>query len=84
MSPSILGDMKNRVKTDLRLPKQLVKQVEACCEALGVPKNAFFVLAAIRLAAEMGPIMPGKKRITLLIEIEKIFQKVISEARKAA
>ncbi len=82
---SLLGAMTNRVKTDVRLPKKLVGAVEAVCEALGVPKNAFFVLSSAVFSAMVLPLVsPGKRRVVLLKEIEVEFQRLLAEARKAA
>lgn len=82
---SVLGPMQDRVKTDVRLPKKLAKHIEKTCEALGIQKNAFFVLAAGKLLTELGPIlMPGKKRGAAVKDVDELFQKVISAAREAA
>lgn len=86
MSPvePILGDVSERVKTDLRLPRLLMEHVEAVCAAAGVPKNAFFALASGLFLIRMSPALEGRKRKEVLNDIEALFQKVISNARKAA
>jgi len=80
----ILGDVSKRVKTDLRLPRDLMRHVEAVCAAAGVPKNAFFALASALFLIRMSPALEGRKRKEVLKYIEDMFQKVISNARKAA
>lgn len=84
MKGAILGDMKDRIKTDVRFPHQLVQRVEECCRATGVPKNAFYALGTAILVAMLSPLLPGQRRKTVLAQVEKLFQTVITEARKAA
>ena len=72
-----------RAKTDLRLPRLLIKAVEAVCYALGIPKNAFFALGAARLALKLAPLIPGRKRGRLVQDLEKIVLKTLDEAKKA-
>ena len=72
-----------RVKTDLRLPRRLVRRVEALCCELGIPKNAFFTLAGARLLMELAPLSgPAVKREYLIADLEKIFQRVIKKMRE--
>ena len=84
VSTSILGAVNERVKTDVRLPKSLAKDVERVARAMGIPKNAFYAVAAGLLIATLGPAMPGKKRTQLLQRAEKLIQKVITGALNAA
>jgi len=77
-----LGPVKDRVKTDIRLPKALVKHVDAVCEILGVPKNAFFVLAAGKLVVELSPLLSTKaKRSVIVRDVEALFQRVLGVFR---
>lgn len=83
MRVSLLGDVKSRVRTDIRIPKHLAERVDALCEVLGTPKNVFFVLAAIRFILELAPILPSwQKKSILWDEVEEIFQNLIKEVRK--
>lgn len=81
---AILGDMADRIKTDVRFPRKLVEHVEECCLATGVPKNAFYALGVGILVVMLTPLLPGQRRKDVLSRIEKIFQTIISEARKSA
>ena len=83
MGHAILGDTV-RIKTDIRLPRQLVEHVETCCRAIGVPKNAFYAIGTAVLIVMLSPLLPGQRRKNVLDQIEKMFQTIISEARKAA
>ena len=80
---SMLGAMGQRVKTDLRLPKLLIKQVESICYALGIPKNAFFTLGVAGLALQLAPLLPGRKRARLVQDMEKIVLKLLAEVKKS-
>lgn len=78
---SVLGPEEKRVKTDLRLPKDLLLQVDRMCAALGVPKNAFFVMSASILLIQLSPMLGKKKSAFLLRKIEELFQKVVKNVR---
>lgn len=80
-----LGPMSERVKTDMRLPAQLVKVVEELCDLVGVKKNSFLVLALATYSATLTPLLRHpKKRAVVLRELRELFQKVIEEAEKTA
>jgi len=69
-----MGDihqMKERVKTDIRLPYKLVKHVEDMAAAVGIPKNAFFTVAAALLAIKLSKYESGQKRATMLRNLKK-------------
>ena len=79
------ADLSERVKTDMRLPRVLIQHVEEMAELVGLPKNAFFTVAAAKLAAELSKqYAPGKKRKTMLQDLEKEVQRIFREAKKAA
>ena len=80
---SPLGPQADRVKTDLRLPKPFVKQVEAVCTKLGIPKNAFFVLAGARFLIQLAPVLGSKKGADLLTEVEDLVLGVVENVKKA-
>lgn len=81
---SILGDMKNRVRTDVRMPKDMAARVEHLCQVMGIQKNAFLTLAVGHLIAVMAPLFPGQKRKTILDRVEKAFLDIMKQARKSA
>lgn len=80
---SLLGDMSNRAHTDLRLPQLLVDRIEEVCYALGIPKNAFFVLGAATLALKLLPLLPGRKRARLVADLEEFVVKLIANVKQA-
>lgn len=70
---------KTKFKTDLRLPRRLGKRIERLCREMGLPKNAFFTLAASQLVAELEPLVAsGVNRARLVAETEKVFQRILS------
>lgn len=76
-------DLSERVKTDLRLPRVLVLHVEEIARLVGIPKNAFFTIAAAKLAADLAKgYVPGRKRRQFLLALEKEVQKIFREAKK--
>lgn len=77
-----LGPMDERTKTDMRLPKELIEAIDRVCASVGVKKNAFFVLSAAYFCASLAPMLKHPKRGMVLREVEKLFQKVMDEARK--
>jgi len=83
MSESVLGPMERRTKTDMRLPYNLIKRVEEIAEALGVPKNAVFAIAASKLCIEMAPMLSkGKKRVRLVDEMEHLISQIVREIKR--
>ena len=80
---SVLGPQADRIKTDLRLPKEFVVVVEEACRKLGVPKNAFFVLAGALFLAQLEPAMKSKKSDKLLEDLEILVQNLIFNIKKS-
>jgi hypothetical protein len=79
---SLLGAQEDRIKTDLRLPPELLDQVEQITTALQIPKNAFFVLAASLLVLQLSPLVRVKQRKALVMAVQDLFQKVLGEIAK--
>lgn len=79
---SLLGAQEDRIKTDLRLPPELLDSVEQVTTALQIPKNAFFVLAASMLVLQLAPLVRVKQRKALVMTIQDLFQKVLGEIAK--
>lgn len=79
-----MGDLSDRVKTDMRLPRVVVQHVEAMAESVGLTKNGFFTVAAAMMAAGMSrDYALGRKRRTMLLQLEKEVQKVFNDAKKS-
>jgi len=73
-----------RVKTDMRLPRLLVKHVDSIVNQVGIPKNALFTIAASMTVVQlMSLLTPGKKRLRIFYELEELVQKTFEEAKKA-
>lgn len=82
---AVLGLMKDRVKTDMRLPYALSVRVREMANLIGVPQNAVYAMGAAYFCVLLSSMMsPGKKRGQLLRELREFLQKVLSEAEKAA
>ena len=74
-----------RRKITLQLPLPLLATLDELSKRqLGIGRNSFFSLAALLLLIKMTPILPGKKRSSLLKEIEDTFNLEIERARKDA
>lgn len=82
MKKSLLGAQEDRIKTDLRFPPELIDSVEQVTTALGIPKNAFFVLAASLLVLQLTPLLRTKSRKQLVMTMQDLFQKVVHEITK--
>lgn len=79
-----MDPMSERVKTDMRLPRMLVQHVEEVADLCGLPKNAFFTIAAAMLATRLSKrYAPGKKRRKMLLDLERMAKKCFQEAREA-
>lgn len=77
-------DLSERVKTDMRLPRILIQHVEEMALLVGLPKNAFFTIAAAKMAVELSKrYAPGRKRRSMLNSLEREVQRVFKEARQA-
>jgi hypothetical protein len=81
---SVLGPMEARKKTDLRLPYSLTVRMKELADAIGVPANAVYAMAAAQYVAELSRLDLRTKRDRILSEMEKTFQKIVAEARKVA
>jgi len=78
------ADLSERVKTDMRLPRVLIMHVEEMANRVGIPKNAFFTIAAAKLAVELSKrYTRGHKREKMLRELELEVQKIFRAAREA-
>jgi hypothetical protein len=75
----------SRVKVTLQIPTPILAAFDAAAKSqLGIGRNAFFTIAAVLLLVKMTAILSPKKRITLLLELEEEFDRVLVKARKTA
>lgn len=77
-----LSDLGERVKTDIRLPRTLLDHVDRVCQAVGLPKNAFITMGTALLVVLLSPLVPGRRRKTILANAEKIVHDFIKRARR--
>jgi len=71
------------IKTDYRLPESTLEKLSDLCSTMGVSKNQFVVLALTEKLAQFASLIKlKKKRQILLDDVEKLFKKTITEARR--
>ena len=75
----LLGESKERVRTDVRLPENLWRQVKDMCDEIGVPQNVFYAIAACKLLVSFSGLKKGQKKRFLLKEIQSVLQKIKSK-----
>jgi hypothetical protein len=73
---SILGSQQERVRTDVRLPPDLAKNVSLVCHKLGIPKNVFYTIAACHALVRLVPLLNAKKKNILSNELKSLVQKI--------
>lgn len=74
-----------RVRTDVRMSKSILKILGQQGQLLGIPKNSMFVMGACLLAARLAPVVSGgKKRKIMLDKVKVVFLKIVAEAYKEA
>ncbi len=85
MGESSLGALADRVKTDVRVPEDLSKTIDDLSHKLGLTKNAFYVLGAIKLASEITS-MAYDKRTTkrLLTSLQKQIETMLAALENPA
>jgi len=77
---SLLGAHHERVRTDVRMPPNLAKQVGVVCKRLGIPRNAFFTIAACNELIKLSDFLTSRKKDILLKELDEIVQKIREKA----
>lgn len=81
---TLLGPQEGRRKTDLRLPGELLLEVDSICKRLGCPKNAFFALSAGLLVLQLSPLLTeANKRADTWATIENMLQKLLEQVKKS-
>lgn len=80
-STSLLGDQQSRVRTDVRLPPSLANQVGVICKKLGIPRNAFYALAACNQLVSFLPLLNAKKKNIMIEELSSLLQKILENKR---
>lgn len=77
----IVGD---RVKTDVRLPGEVVAILDEQAARLGLTKNAYITMAICRQIGDLSRFVASKKRrLTILRDVAALFQKTVGAARRA-
>lgn len=73
-----------KVRVEMRLPKDLVDAVDEAAARVGLRRNAFFGIAVSLLAVQLAAkFLPGAKRDHLFERMEKQIQDRLDVARKA-
>lgn len=84
-SSSVLGPLENRKKEDVRVPENLREIVGKLSRVLGVPKNAFYVLAAGYFALRYAPMVTSaRSRDSMIDALEAELREILKEIRKAS
>jgi len=73
----------DRLRTDVRMPRDLALQVEDACAILGLRKNTFLTMAVALLLAQLAEALPVGKRETVVRVAEEHFAVVWDRVRKA-
>ena len=76
--------MSERRKTTILLPHELHRQIETCGRRIGISQNGFLAMGSAFLIAELSKIDSRQKRLKMLKDLDSSFQRILSEARKAA
>jgi len=76
MGRTIWEPQQERAKIDLRLPRDLYKQVHDICVLLGISKTAFFALSASLLLIQLAPLHGEEKSAGVNQVARTIIQKV--------
>ena len=71
----------SRVKTDIRLPRWLVNDVEVITREIRISKSAFYSLAICQLVAAMVPVIVKGKAEDILNRLEKMFYDTVHDDR---
>lgn len=77
---------RDRIRIELRLSRALADLADEMADVIGLRRNAFFVLAASKLAAEWMILyakMPGAKRNIYFKMLEKEVLEALERARKS-
>ena len=78
------GPLDKRVRTDVRMSERILRVMDEQCQTLGIPKNAFFTMAACTFAVKLVPLLYGvKKQKIMFANLEKLFHETLEEARAA-
>lgn len=75
-------DMGPRVKTDMRIPRRSWDLIDEVARFLGVPRNAFITVAALKFLIELTPLLPTRRRESVINRLEDEFAKMITAIRK--
>ena len=80
---SLLGAVKDRIKTTIYAPKALSDEIAAVSKALGVPRMVFYSMGALLLLTQLRPSLTAvQKRSQRLQELRKIMLTALDTAIK--
>lgn len=85
MVKSVLPELGGeRVKTDVRLPRELVDTINGYAAKLGTPRNVIYTLALTQYCADLAKQAPDKVTgMKLLTAMSQLFTDVVQAARKS-
>ena len=73
-----------RVKTDFRITKRVLRHLGDHAIALGMSKSGYVCMAICNQLISFAPLLKGvKKRQLMLDDVEEFFQKALSVSRRA-
>jgi hypothetical protein len=73
---SIIGEDKDRIRTQVRLPAGLAEQVSHLCKMVGVPMNAFYSVAVLNQIIAWIPFVRSEKKDIMRHEIRDIARRI--------
>lgn len=80
---SALGDMKDRVKTDIRFPRDMAEQMDMLAAQLQMPRNVLYTLATGTFLADMARLKADRKSARDLLKfIRKRFEEIADRTEK--
>ena len=79
----LLGSLKDRVKTDVYLTRDIRDITDSYAVLLGVPRNAVVTLALAHFALRFSPILsPTQKRGLIIKKVEDELGRLLEEIKK--
>ncbi len=78
------GALDELVKTSIRLPLRIVKEVDEVGAKLGISNQTIYTLGTFRMLLELGPQLHGiQKKQQMIRKLERYFQNLFKEAGSA-
>jgi hypothetical protein len=71
-----------KTKTTVTVPQELLEQVSDLSDRLGIGRNAVVCLGCAMAVVKFSPLIgAGRRRVAMLQDIARTFQKLMEEAR---